>query len=134
MKFKLLIVLVVSSLLIYDFAYASPGRTDKFGCHTQSSTGEYHCHGGVSTAVVVVFVVVVALVGVFWYYKTDGGKKPTKSGCLFDSEFGTNHLYNSLNQTPLLQSRRVFRLPTIKFDRENENEGWRMEATYSFSF
>lgn len=31
MKFKLLAVLVVLTLLAYDFAYAHPGRTDKYG-------------------------------------------------------------------------------------------------------
>lgn len=31
-------------------AQAHPGRTDKYGCHTDSKTGSYHCHGGGSSS------------------------------------------------------------------------------------
>ena len=31
-------------LLLLKFAYAHPGGTDKYGCHTNSKTGQYHCH------------------------------------------------------------------------------------------
>ncbi|WP_353735245.1 YHYH domain-containing protein [Okeania sp. SIO2C2] len=36
-------------LLTPCIAIAHPGRTDSSGCHTNRSTGRYHCHGGTSS-------------------------------------------------------------------------------------
>lgn len=40
---------VVVGLLIPSITIAHPGRTDSSGCHTNRSTGRYHCHGGTSS-------------------------------------------------------------------------------------
>lgn len=45
-------ILIISFLIIPNFSFAHPGRTDSSGCHTCRtncsnwglSTGEYHCH------------------------------------------------------------------------------------------
>lgn len=39
---KLLAIAAV--LTISAVAYAHSGGTDKYGCHTDHSTGWYHCH------------------------------------------------------------------------------------------
>ncbi len=67
---------------------ASPGGTDKYGCHTNSSTGVYHCHGGGSgsgggseggelsndeAAVLVISVVILTLGGIIYYSTRDPG-------------------------------------------------------------
>ena len=36
--------LLVLSLLIPGYGLSHSGGTDKYGCHTNHSTGEYHCH------------------------------------------------------------------------------------------
>src|SRR5687768_10161810 len=41
---KVVIQLVL--LLAASAAFAHGGGTDKNGCHTNSKTGDYHCHGG----------------------------------------------------------------------------------------
>lgn len=39
--------LVVLSITLSPFvAYSHPGGTDRYGCHTDHSTGDYHCHDG----------------------------------------------------------------------------------------
>ncbi|MFN5823124.1 MAG: YHYH domain-containing protein [Sphingomonadales bacterium] len=39
-------MLAVSALVLANGAAAEAhkGRTDKYGCHTQKSSGKYHCH------------------------------------------------------------------------------------------
>lgn len=39
----------VVGLLTPGIAIDHPGRTDSSGCHTNRSTGRYHCHGGTSS-------------------------------------------------------------------------------------
>lgn len=71
-------------LLAAGAAEAHGGGTDASGCHTDSSTGSYHCHGGgvvssqaifIIGALAVVSVISVAasaaLFGVAWYLKGD---------------------------------------------------------------
>ncbi|WP_156964045.1 YHYH domain-containing protein [Trabulsiella guamensis] len=38
------IILSLSILLFTGLSYAHSGGTNSEGCHTQKSTGEYHCH------------------------------------------------------------------------------------------
>ncbi|WP_240039072.1 MULTISPECIES: YHYH domain-containing protein [Okeania] len=40
---------MVVGLLTPCIAIAHSGRTDSSGCHTNRSTGRYHCHGGTSS-------------------------------------------------------------------------------------
>ncbi len=40
---------VIASSLWGASSFAHPGGTDRFGCHTDSSTGIYHCHGDRTT-------------------------------------------------------------------------------------
>ena len=42
MKFKTLAVLMILTLVAYNFAYAHSGRTDKYGCHEDTRTGTRH--------------------------------------------------------------------------------------------
>jgi Excalibur calcium-binding domain len=42
MRLIILTILVLAPLT----GFAHSGRTDASGCHTDSTTGEYHCHGG----------------------------------------------------------------------------------------
>ena len=35
---------IIFALFVANPAFAHGGRTNSDGCHTQSSTGEYHCH------------------------------------------------------------------------------------------
>lgn len=39
-------MLIIVALLAPARAVAHPGGTDANGCHTNHSTGNYHCHGG----------------------------------------------------------------------------------------
>lgn len=41
---KNLLSIIIISVLIPFLVSASPGRTDIKGCHTEKSTGSYHCH------------------------------------------------------------------------------------------
>ncbi|ANX13919.1 hypothetical protein ABE41_018055 [Fictibacillus arsenicus] len=43
-----LLVVGVTFLITYTEGYAHSGRTDGSGCHTNHSTGVYHCHNGSS--------------------------------------------------------------------------------------
>lgn len=53
-KTKILVaILVIANFIVSPLAYAHPGRTDKYGCHTCRTNctekwnleyGEYHCH------------------------------------------------------------------------------------------
>jgi hypothetical protein len=38
-------------LMLPGISFAHGGRTDASGCHTNRKTGEYHCHGTVTTPV-----------------------------------------------------------------------------------
>ena len=45
-NFKLLaVILLISTVFVYDFAYTHSGRTDANGGHTDRKTGKYHYHG-----------------------------------------------------------------------------------------
>lgn len=37
--------IVMLFLIFSGFVYAHSGRTDQYGCHTNHTTGIYHCHG-----------------------------------------------------------------------------------------
>ena len=39
---------MLALLLGFNLAFAHGGGTDDDGCHTNSSTGDYHCHNGTS--------------------------------------------------------------------------------------
>lgn len=81
-----------------------------------------------------VIVVVTIVVGIFyWYQKTNGGKKPSQGGCLFDSDYNINSFNSLLNQEPSPLSINRMRPSNIVFDGEGET-GWRIQATYSFNF
>lgn len=43
-------IVVALGVLSFTQAYAHGGRTDSSGCHTNRKTGDYHCHGGGSSA------------------------------------------------------------------------------------
>lgn len=42
---KILIRILLPITLITSFLFSHGGRTNSEGCHTNHSTGEYHCHG-----------------------------------------------------------------------------------------
>lgn len=37
-------LITVALTLAASFAFAHSGGTNSSGCHTESSTGQYHCH------------------------------------------------------------------------------------------
>jgi hypothetical protein len=39
-------ITILSTFLLSNLTLAHPGRTNSSGCHTNRSTGQYHCHGG----------------------------------------------------------------------------------------
>ncbi|MBW4550992.1 MAG: YHYH domain-containing protein [Aphanocapsa sp. GSE-SYN-MK-11-07L] len=41
---KTMLIAVLVSLSILPAAIAHSGRTNSEGCHTNSKTGDYHCH------------------------------------------------------------------------------------------
>jgi hypothetical protein len=47
-SFSILLFMVIF-LINMSTAFAHSGRTDASGCHTNRSTGEYHCHNGTSS-------------------------------------------------------------------------------------
>ena len=51
MKGMIATTCVVLLLATASPAFAHPGGLDKHGCHTNRSTGEYHCHRGSAPAV-----------------------------------------------------------------------------------
>ena len=92
---KMKIIFVVFMLLVNpDISFASPGGLDKYGCHTESATGKYHCHnsgtsssnsGDYSTEEKMLALFIVAGLS-YWYIKSNrtlkhsgllkGNKKP----------------------------------------------------------
>lgn len=79
---KIKIILVVFMLLVNpNISFASPGGLDKYGCHTESSTGNYHCHnsgtsssssnsGDYSTEEKMLALFIVAGLS-YWYIKSN---------------------------------------------------------------
>ncbi len=43
-NFQKSILLLIASVVIPGLAFASSGRTNAEGCHTEKATGNYHCH------------------------------------------------------------------------------------------
>jgi hypothetical protein len=43
---RCVVAALASFVVAFGTVEAHPGGTDRFGCHTQSSTGQRHCHGG----------------------------------------------------------------------------------------
>nr|WP_106782910.1 YHYH domain-containing protein [Lysinibacillus timonensis] len=43
-----LLLLIIAGFMQSNTTYAHSGRTDSSGCHTNHSTGDYHCHNGYS--------------------------------------------------------------------------------------
>jgi hypothetical protein len=41
---KLIIITSLLTIFVSQISFASPGRTDKSGCHTSKKTGKHHCH------------------------------------------------------------------------------------------
>lgn len=41
-----LVLLILLMLLVPAILFAHGGRTNSSGCHTNRSTGDYHCHNG----------------------------------------------------------------------------------------
>lgn len=63
------LLVVIGTLTISPGAWAHSGGTDSSGCHTDHSTGDYHCHEGGTTAsgdgnVLVVLGALVAVIGI----------------------------------------------------------------------
>ena len=44
MKKFLSLILLISLLFGISEAFAHSGRTDRYGCHYDRTTGVYHCH------------------------------------------------------------------------------------------
>lgn len=83
MKALQICILCLALATAPSVAVAHSGGTNADGCHTESATGDYHCHGGGSsdaTSIFGILLVAGVLVGlVAWIWSSAGKSKPPKA-------------------------------------------------------
>ena len=157
MRSKILAILVIFILCVYNFAYAHSGRTNSAGCHNVTATGGYHCHNGGGSSgssggdssgssssssysqnesdINLLLGLTVIIIGVgYWAYKTDWGKNPQGCGCLLSQTVGNQTPTHSLfNQTSMSIPINSFKLPELNLNKQGVS-GWQLRAAYTFRF
>lgn len=77
----------LAALVIHPMASADPGALDRFDCHNDAETGEYHCHGDEALADLGGFAIGAGVRSSVWV-GIGGDKPPIFSGPSIDLEAG----------------------------------------------
>ncbi len=152
MKITIYALIPIIIFSVNSSIYAHSGRTNSSGCHNDTKTGGYHCHGkssgnsgGGSTSInryetsdselfregtYIVFGAIIIVSVISWGYMTNWGKKSTGCGCLASSNiYYQNQNIGLLNKVPYQITENV----NINLNRHVFGE-WRLGPSYTFRF